>query len=83
MKKLMRWSSKNFLMILVICATLGLAPFVPQPHAWHKLSWVISGAEGMKWFDWFDLLLHGSPWLLLLLGIIGKTALPANSKKSS
>lgn len=48
------------------CLTLGLAPFVPEPHLWGKLRWVAGGAIGMKALDWFDLAFHGLPWLLLL-----------------
>ena len=50
----------------IACLTLGLAPFVPEPHVWGKLRWVAGGAIGMKPMDWFDLAFHGLPWLLLL-----------------
>lgn len=46
--------------------TLGLAPFLPEPHLVGKLRWVLGGGVGMKSMDWLDLLLHGAPWLLLL-----------------
>jgi hypothetical protein len=52
--------------VVLICLTLGLAPFFPEPHIWGKLRWVLGGAEGMKALDYFDLLLHGLPWLLLI-----------------
>jgi hypothetical protein len=58
--------------ILIACLTLGLAPFVPEPHVWGKLRWVAGGAVGMKAMDWFDLAFHGLPWLLLLRLIIIK-----------
>ncbi|MDP4686494.1 MAG: hypothetical protein NWR97_03730, partial [Salibacteraceae bacterium] len=45
--------------------TLGLAPFVPEPHIWGKLKWIAGGAVGMGPMDWFDVLLHGTPWILL------------------
>lgn len=45
------------------CATLGLAPFRPEPHVWGKLRWVMGGADGMGARDWFDLALHGAPWV--------------------
>ncbi len=53
-------------LVLVACLTLGLAPFVPEPHLWGKLRWVAGGAVGMKAIDWFDLAMHGLPWVLLL-----------------
>lgn len=52
--------------------TLGLAPFAPEPHLWGKLKWVAGGAVGMKSSDWFDLLMHGLPWLLLIISVILK-----------
>jgi hypothetical protein len=52
--------------VLLLCLTLGLAPFFPEPHLWGKLRWLVGGAVGMQPVDWFDLLMHGFPWLLLL-----------------
>ena len=49
-----------------MCLTLGLTPYVPEPHLWGKLRWVWGGAKGMQLIDWLDLLMHGLPWLLLL-----------------
>lgn len=46
--------------------TLGLAPFVPEPHLFGKLRWIAGGAVGMGGMDWFDALLHGFPWIMLL-----------------
>jgi hypothetical protein len=51
--------------VIVLCLTLGLAPFVPEPHLWEKLGMLASG-ELVRPLDIFDLLLHGSPWLLLI-----------------
>lgn len=50
--------------LLVACLTLGLAPFNP-PHLWEKLQMLIKG-DLVRPLDWFDLLLHGTPWLLLI-----------------
>lgn len=52
--------------VLLACLTLGLAPYMPEPHVWGKLRWVAGGAVGMQPVDWFDLLMHGLPWVLLL-----------------
>ena len=54
---------------LVLSLTLGLAPFFPEPHLFGKLRWVAGGAVGMGAMDWFDLLLHGLPWLGLFLSL--------------
>jgi hypothetical protein len=57
-------------LVVFACLTLGLAPFVPEPHIWGKLTWVAGGAVGMQPMDWVDLLLHGLPWGLLIRLII-------------
>lgn len=59
---------------LIGCGTLGLAPFAPEPHVWGKLKWVAGGARGMGPVDWFDLAMHGAPWIWLLV-VLGKGAL--------
>ena len=51
-------------LLLVIALTLGLAPFLPEPHVWEKLKMLAAG-ELVRPVDIFDLLLHGTPWLLL------------------
>ena len=50
--------------VIVACATLGLAPFTP-PHVWEKLQMLFSGRL-VRAIDWFDLVLHATPWILLL-----------------
>ncbi len=60
-------------LIIIACLTLGLAPFFPEPHIVGKLKWIAGAAAGMKPMDWFDVLLHGLPWLLLIRLIIIKT----------
>jgi hypothetical protein len=62
----------NPILWLIACLTLGLAPFSPEPHVWEKIQWVFSGAQGMKLIDWFDLVMHGTPWVMLLVSIIYK-----------
>jgi hypothetical protein len=58
----------NWVVVVLLCATLGLAPFSP-PHIVEKLSMLIRG-NLVRPIDWFDLVLHGFPWILLLLKII-------------
>ena len=62
----------DFRLIALLCLTLGLAPFFPEPHLWGKLKWIAGGATGMQPTDWFDVLLHGFPWVLLIRVIIVK-----------
>lgn len=56
---------RSLLFPLVAALTLGLAPMWPEPHVVGKLRWVWGGAVGMGPQDWFDLALHGAPWLWL------------------
>ena len=53
-------------LVLLICLTLGLAPFFPEPHILGKLKWILGGATGMELKDWFDVVLHGVPFVLLI-----------------
>lgn len=74
----MEWLRKNILIFLAGSLTLGLAPFNP-PHIWGKLQWLagggaFSGDAPMAGKDWFDLLLHGTPWVLFILGLIAFVA---------
>ena len=52
--------------------TLGLAPFVPEPHILGKVRWILGGAHGMKLIDWGDFLMHAIPFILLIRLIILK-----------
>ncbi len=51
--------------IILVALTLGLAPFVPEPHIWEKLKMLVAG-DLVRPIDIFDLLLHAAPWALLL-----------------
>ena len=69
----MNWLDRQPLMIFVIAAlTLGLAPFVPEPHLWEKLKMLAAGSLTRP-LDMFDLLLHATPWALLLLKLYRQT----------
>ena len=61
----MNWIDKlSWPVVIVIAATLGLAPFSPQPHVIEKIAMLLNGTLS-KPIDIFDLLLHGVPWVLL------------------
>lgn len=63
----MQWiNSLSWTFVLIISATLGLAPFTPEPHIIEKLTMLFNG-ELVKPIDIFDLFLHGTPWILLML----------------
>ena len=66
----MKWLDKIPLTTLIIVALLlGLAPFTPEPHLWEKLKMLAAG-ELVKPIDIFDLFLHGTPAVLLVLKLI-------------
>ncbi len=54
--------------VVVLCLTLGLAPFAP-PHLWEKLQMLFEGRL-VRPIDWFDMLFHAAPWMLLVLKIV-------------
>jgi hypothetical protein len=55
-------------LLVIACLTIGLAPFKP-PHIVEKLQMLFRG-QLVRPLDWFDLFLHGFPWLLLVLKTI-------------
>lgn len=66
----MKSLSKLFVPALIASLTLGLAPFQPEPHLWQKFQWIAEG-QALKWKDIFDILMHGTPWVLLILSGVG------------
>ena len=67
---MLRWLDKIPLYMLVIAAlTLGLAPFLPQPHVLEKLQMLLGGSLTQP-IDIFDLILHGTPIALLVLKLV-------------
>lgn len=51
--------------LAMLALTLGLAPFFPEPHIVEKLKMLWAGTLSRP-IDIFDLLMHGTPWLLLI-----------------
>ncbi|MBC8413709.1 MAG: RND transporter [Nitrospira sp.] len=51
--------------LVLACLTLGLAPFSP-PHLFEKLQMLFQGRL-VRPLDWFDLILHGTPWVMLVI----------------
>ena len=63
----MNWIDRQPLLLFIVASlTLGLAPFLPEPHVWQKLKMLAAGTLH-KPIDIFDLVLHGTPWVLLML----------------
>jgi rhodanese-related sulfurtransferase len=61
MKKLIN----SWIIVGLLCATLGMAPFFPEPHILGKYRWIDGGAIHMQPIDWWDFLVHLSPFILL------------------
>ena len=73
----MKWLDSLPLVLLVVAAlTLGLAPFTPEPHLVEKLRMLVEG-DLAKPIDLFDLILHGTPWLLLVAKLARLAAHPS------
>jgi hypothetical protein len=68
----MKPTLNNWKLWLIVSLTMGLAPFVPEPHLIGKLRWLMGGAVGMKPIDWFDLIQHGFPFVLLFRALFLK-----------
>ncbi|MGB8817988.1 MAG: hypothetical protein WCC66_08730 [Rhizobiaceae bacterium] len=51
--------------LAIAALILALVPFVPEPHLLEKIRWLLAGLP-FKPVDWLDLLMHGTPLLLLL-----------------
>jgi len=65
---------KNWKFFLIASLTLGLAPF-KDPHIFGKIKWILggyafTGENAMKPMDIFDTVLHGSPWILLIVSTV-------------
>ncbi|WP_457935970.1 hypothetical protein [Mesorhizobium sp. 10J20-29] len=59
--------------ILIACLTLGLAPFVPEPHIWEKLK-MLGAVTLVRPLDIFDLLFHAAPFLVALAKLVAMLA---------
>ncbi len=54
---------------ILAAATLGLAPFFPEPHIWEKLKMLKAGTLRRP-LDIFDLALHLAPFLFLAAKLV-------------
>lgn len=58
-----------YALLLPLAVLLALAPFAPEPHLLEKLKMLFAGTL-VRPIDIFDLFLHGTPLLLLLLKLL-------------
>ena len=74
----MNWLDKiPYPLLIILSLTLGLAPFTPMPHLVEKIQMLLAG-ELVRPLDIFDLVMHASPVVLLILK--AGRALGANRK---
>ncbi|MEN8206215.1 MAG: RND transporter [Pseudomonadota bacterium] len=63
----MKWLDNiPYKMLVPLAIILALAPFAPEPHLWEKLKMLFAGTLSRP-IDIFDLFLHGTPLVVLLL----------------
>jgi hypothetical protein len=66
----MKWLDAIPLVVLMpVAVILALAPFQPEPHLWEKLKMLADGTLSRP-IDIFDLFLHGTPLVLLVLKLL-------------
>ncbi len=65
----MNWLDKiPYSLLIILSLTLGLAPFAPMPHLVEKMTMLLAG-ELVRPVDIFDLIMHASPLVLLIVKI--------------
>ncbi len=65
MKTFVHWVDRAPLWLFaLLVATVGLAPWIPEPHVAEKLRWLFAG-ELTRPLDVLDLVVHAVPWLLM------------------
>jgi len=63
----MKWLANiPYTLLVPLALFLALAPFTPEPHLWEKLKMLFAGTL-VRPIDIFDLFLHGTPLVILLL----------------
>ena len=66
----MKWLDRiPYTYIIPLAILLALAPFSPEPHLWEKLK-MLSAGTLVRPMDIFDLFLHGTPLLVLILKVL-------------
>ena len=66
--------------LLPVAVVLGLAPFRPEPHLVEKMRMLVHG-QLTRPLDIFDLLMHGTPLLLVVGKILVGRATAASTKQ--
>ena len=66
----MKWLDRiSYTLLVPLALFLALAPFAPEPHLWEKLK-MLAGGTLVRPIDFFDLFLHGTPLVLLMIKLL-------------
>lgn len=66
----MKWIDRiSYTLLVPLALFLVLAPFAPEPHLWEKLK-MLAGGTLVRPIDIFDLFLHGTPLVLLIVKLL-------------
>jgi len=57
--------TQAYFFVIALCMTLGLALFTPEPHFVGKIRWLLGDPASMQAMDWFDVVMHGVPFVAL------------------
>ncbi|HNF85999.1 MAG TPA: RND transporter [bacterium] len=71
----MNISFQKIIYPLLASLTLGLAPFFPEPHIWKQIVNIANGTFTEP-LDWFDLAMHGAPWIWLIYALVKQSKKP-------
>jgi hypothetical protein len=71
----------GYRLLAPLALLLGLAPFRPEPHLVEKLRMLVQGAL-TKPIDIFDLMLHATPIVLLLVKIVADLVRTRNGRRT-
>lgn len=51
---------------LLVCITLGLTPYTPEPHLVTRIRTIMEDPSCMELLQWFDFIMHLLPWMFFL-----------------
>ncbi len=75
----MAWLDKfPWILLLALAVYMGLAPFAPEPHLVQKIRMLAEG-ELSRTIDIFDLAMHATPVVLVILKLVRMSQLRRGS----
>lgn len=77
----LRFHSPSIAVAIALCLTLGLAPFHPEPHIVKQIRNIAQG-QLREAIDVFDLVIHGFPFVVLLLVLVRVLRAPPGPRQA-